>query len=499
MKKFKFLLLAVVGLLCGVNVFAQTFWVNGINYNILNASEKTVEVARDESYRGDITIPSIVEYGGDSYAVVKIANKAFYNTNITSVRFPETLTEIGNESFKYCTYLSGISFSNGLQQIGNNAFESSFATTFRYLDLPEGLLSLGKEAFTNCENIQQITLPNSLSNIGESAFSGCDRLTSVSLPENLTNIPDYMCSACPDLRTCPLPKNLKRIGEGAFINCDDLRSIYLPGTLTYVGSNAFNYVKEVISDIPADKLFEVEENTFYKKENKTLYVPYGAKSVYENTPGWIGFKEIIERECFSVLVTSIGYASMFVDKAVMIPNGVIAYTANKVENNFVELQEIEGIIPANTGVIIGATEGCYQFDIVDEMVEPITGNLFHGTVVDEWISLPKGVSAYVLSLVDGEVGMYLAKLTDGCFLNNANKAYLLLDNNKLGISDEELDTSEGGAQLSLRFNFGGATGVDKVQTEVDVNHTTYDLYGRKVSKITTPGLYIVNGKKVWVK
>lgn len=97
------------------------------------------------------------------------------------------------------------------------------------------------------------------------------------------------------------------------------------------------------------------------------------------------------------------------------------------------------------------------------------------------------------------MSMYLSKLTDGSFLNNANKAYLLLDNNKLGLCDEELDTSVGGAQLSLRFDFGGATGVDKVQTETGANNATYDMYGRKVNKITTPGLYIVNGKKVLVK
>ena len=41
--------------------------------------------------------------------------------------------------------------------------------------------------------------------------------------------------------------------------------------------------------------------------------------------------------------------------------------------------------------------------------------------------------------------------------------------------------------------------VDKVQTETGMNNATYDMYGRKVNNITTPGLYIVNGKKVLVK
>ncbi|MBQ2123233.1 MAG: hypothetical protein II200_04485, partial [Bacteroidaceae bacterium] len=87
----------------------------------------------------------------------------------------------------------------------------------------------------------------------------------------------------------------------------------------------------------------------------------------------------------------------------------------------------------------------------------------------------------------------------GQFLNNANKAYLLLSKDKLGISDEEVDTSIGGMQLSLRFDFNGSTGIDGVQTETSVQGAIYDLYGRKLQSAPTKGLYIINGKKVLVK
>ena len=91
--------------------------------------------------------------------------------------------------------------------------------------------------------------------------------------------------------------------------------------------------------------------------------------------------------------------------------------------------------------------------------------------------------AYVLGNADG-IGLYKAKLTDGRFLNNAGKAYL---------------PAGSLTSLSLRFNFGGTTGIEEAIVAPNENAAIYDLSGRRVMNVVKGGIYIKNGKKFIVK
>lgn len=182
-------------------------------------------------------------------------------------------------------------------------------------------------------------------------------------------------------------------------------------------------------------------------------------------------------------VTGAGYATLFLDFATVIPAGVKAYAVTEVNNGYVSLTQIEGILPANTGVIIEASEGNYDFVAAANNGSAISGNKLLGTTVDTDID----VEAYVLSMVDGEVGLYKAEMAGGVFLNNANKAYLPVS---------ALPAAVQGAN-GFKFRFE-TTGVEQVEVAKGVK-AIYDLSGRKVNDMKAPGLYIVNGKKVLVK
>ena len=536
MKKYKSLVLTVIGLLCSISVSAHDFEVDGIYYNITSSTDKTVTVTYQgtsynysDEYQGSVIIPETITYNDVNSSVISIAGEAFKGcSGVTSVNIPNSVTEIGYSAFENCNSLASISIGSNVTSFGGYAFYGTAwykeqPNGIVYLDnylvdykgkgsisantsitIKEGTLVIADGAFSRCSNLTSIIIPNSVTHIGKNSFSECSGLNSITIPNGVTSIEMYAFSSCKGLNSVTIPHSVTKIGEQAFSYCDYLTSVSIGAGVTNIGNKAFyscNLLTSVFSYIPAEKLFSIGKDVFSDavKTTCTLNVPYGAKQAYSEKEGWSGFKEIIEMEKFCLSVSQVGYASLYVDKTVKIPEGVKVYVANEVENGFVTLQEVTEVIPAYTAVVIKAAEGCYELEIVETTESPIDSNLFEGTTVDTWITPSTGTVAFVLSSVDGEVGMYPAKLTDGRFLNNANKAYLLLDNNKLGLSDEELDTSIGGAQLSLRFEFGDATSVDKVLAETSVNHATYDLYGRKVNKITTPGLYIVNGKKMWVK
>ena len=48
-----------------------------------------------------------------------------------------------------------------------------------HVTIPNGIKSIGNEAFGYCSALQSVTIPNSVESIGDSAFYGCSALQSV--------------------------------------------------------------------------------------------------------------------------------------------------------------------------------------------------------------------------------------------------------------------------------------------------------------------------------
>lgn len=103
MKTFKPLLIAVLALLCSTAATAHDFEVNGIYYNITNASYKTVAVtyrgasysSYSNEYTGSVVIPTTVKYNNVTYGVTSIGYSAFeYCSGLTSVTISNSVTTI---------------------------------------------------------------------------------------------------------------------------------------------------------------------------------------------------------------------------------------------------------------------------------------------------------------------------------------------------------------------------------------------------------------------
>ena len=185
-----------------------------------------------------------------------------------------------------------------------------------------------------------------------------------------------------------------------------------------------------------------------------------------------------------ITVSNAGYATVCIDYPVSIPEDVEVYTVTTVEGSSAKMTKIEGVLPENTGVIVKAAAGDYDFSISALPVSATNGNLLVGTVVDTDVAADAKKTYYVLSNPEnGPVGFYKAALTDNKFKNNANKAYLPITNQ-----------TESSARF-LSFDFGTETAIENIEGTETENAVVYDLSGRRVQK-AQKGLYIVNGKKV---
>ena len=131
------------------------------------------------SYKGtaaDVTIPS--RYQGKP--VTTIDHAAFFNSAVTSVTIPDSVTSISDEAFINCPKLTNISIPNSVTYIGFSAFRS-------------------------CTSLKSITLPSSLSFISGALFLGCSQLTTIHIPVSVTSIGNNAFADCPSLMTVTYP------------------------------------------------------------------------------------------------------------------------------------------------------------------------------------------------------------------------------------------------------------------------------------------------------
>lgn len=295
----KQLLVFTVCLMASLSVWASDFAVNKIYYSITsNSSAFRVMVAENEdyenSYSGDIVIPSTVSYDGNEYSVTSIGENAFSDcSEMTSITIPNSVTTIGASAFSgsgltsivipnsvtlidfftfsNCSELTSVTIPNSVTTIESSAFDHSGLTS---VTIPNSVTSLGQGAFSGCYALTSIDLeagntqfsaldgvlynsnqttiicfpagkkesfaiPNSVTSIAEYAFSGCEALTSVTLPTSVTSIGDYAFFNCSELSSIALPNSVTSIGIEAFSGCAGLTSITLPNSITTIGESTF--------------------------------------------------------------------------------------------------------------------------------------------------------------------------------------------------------------------------------------------------------------------
>ena len=149
--------------------------------------------------------------------VTEIAMNAFAgNFNITSVHIPSSVKKINASAFNACQNLETVIMEDGgVEKIDPDAF--LFCISLNNLQLPSGLKYIGDEAFAMCGDLSGVTFPDSLISIGDYAFDGCDNVSGfMQLPNNLLSIGRNNFYGTTELFAVRIPNKVINIGENTF-------------------------------------------------------------------------------------------------------------------------------------------------------------------------------------------------------------------------------------------------------------------------------------------
>ena len=164
------------------------------------------------------------------------------------------------------------------------------------------------------------------------------------------------------------------------------------------------------------------------------------------------------------------YYSTFYSPVNVEVSGATAYTLT-LKSNYLSATEIsDGVIPANTGVVLVGNSNAATVTLTDA-TPTVSGSELTGTVA----AAISSESDYIFTVVDNEIGFY----KNGFGTVKGFKAFY-----------RPSDSSVRG----FAINFGLNDAITDILHQVSPKNV-YDLQGRRVNE-PAKGLYIINGKKV---
>ena len=181
---------------------------------------------------------TIVNYAGDwSNLTIQSGNPAVQdaaNAPLFDFEFILNNTAVVVTNYKYNGAAADVTIPSRYQgkpvtTIGHAAFFNSAVTS---VTIPDSVTSISDEAFINCPKLTNISIPNSVTYIGFSAFSSCTSLKSITLPSSLSFISGALFLGCSQLTTIHIPVSVTSIGNNAFADCPSLMTVTYPGSKT---------------------------------------------------------------------------------------------------------------------------------------------------------------------------------------------------------------------------------------------------------------------------
>lgn len=147
-----------------------------------------------------------------------------------SLTIPQGLSTIPVEAFSDSGFNGTLTLHDGITNISILAFNNChFKGELR---LPKNLRTISERAFTNNDFSGELKLPPSVEHIGSYAFTNNWRITGIlSIPEGVVSIGQEAFAGCKMLEGVVFPESMETIRQRAFAECFGIGSIVCRGTM----------------------------------------------------------------------------------------------------------------------------------------------------------------------------------------------------------------------------------------------------------------------------
>lgn len=263
--------------------------------------------------------------------------------SLTSLTIPASVTSIVGSALGGCSSLKSFKLAEGNNSfiIDNGVLYNKVKTKLiccpagktGSLSLPESVIEIGANSFYNCALLTSVSLPSSVQKIGDGAFVGCSGLTSFNIPASLgqyylglgegafvecTNLTEFTVEAAntnyqavdgvlfelnnntpitlvayPNKKSdkYTIPEMTAIIRDYAFCKTD-IKELVFPNMLLSIGDNAFGYcpkLEKVTTNMQIPSITTLVSAFSNSTGTAKLYVPKGTKPLYLALEGWNSF------------------------------------------------------------------------------------------------------------------------------------------------------------------------------------------------------------------
>lgn len=307
------LLIVVVSLFTFNSSQAYDFEVDGIYYDIVSASDFTCSVS-NLVYTGKLVIPAKVTYKTKELTVIAINDDSSFNSGLTSITIPYTISALSDGLFQNCVNLKEVIIEDGETGLWLGKYNTtSYDLNGLFYVCPIKSLYIGRNLvypelcerkhyngnyvystpfnkFENDSDLISIEFGNCVTYVAENLFKGCSNIKNIIFGENLKDIGNSAFEKCTSLYDVVIPDAVTSIDSNAFAGCVNLSKLTLGSSMVDI-SSAFDGCHRIIelnSLNSTPPIMSIDfSNVVYI--NATLNVPIGAKDEYQKDDYWKNF------------------------------------------------------------------------------------------------------------------------------------------------------------------------------------------------------------------